>query len=334
MARITQLGSYRVHNDEVSCLAFLPDGQRLASVTSEWDEEEDNFVGVLKVWHPTIGVLASHRDIDCGGFLAVSSQGFLAWGTVDGHVRLFEPTTQQEIKRIHLLGRRRVSPLLFSPDGRWLLTAAAVGAPDSEGEVSLWNVATWQEEGKLATGWVSSLAITANAHFLMVGLVSGVIQIWNLSRRSCCVSFPAHTADILTLSVNSTGTLLASVGRADGLKLWQLQEQPPICDMINMPSGNADPTDAHFLPSGHLVTGDTAGAITLWDSTLQPVEQVSTRVPLVDMEMVLDETQVTLESEKPIPVSILAVSADGRRIASGDIKGGVQIWSVDPTFRQ
>jgi hypothetical protein len=85
-----------------------------------------------------------------------------------------------------------------------------------------------------------------------------------------------------------------------------------------------------FLPTGEMLAGDEAGNTTIWDvatGTLQ--SRYSTRDSSLDLQLVEEEDQITLQSAKAPEVTALAVSFDGRRVAVGNLRGGVQLWAVE-----
>ncbi len=117
---------FRAHDRVVSCLAFSPDGARLA--TGSWDQ-------TAKVWEvvslrtgepaePSV-VLRGHVGIVSG--VAFSPDGRrLATASEDQSVRLWDVRTGQEIMSLggQAGGANQVA---FSPDGNWLAAAGSDG---------------------------------------------------------------------------------------------------------------------------------------------------------------------------------------------------------------
>lgn len=88
-----------------------------------------------------------------------------------------------------------------------------------------------------------------------------------------------------------------------------------------------------FLPSGELIAGDEAGQIALWDAQAGAILACyRSNAGFLNLEMIEEENQITLQSVQAPEVTALAVSADGKRVAVGNLKGGVQIWAVEPGF--
>jgi WD40 repeat protein len=145
LARNELVGNWKAHNEAISGLTFMPDGNGL--VTVSWDNQ-------AKVWDPE-----SHRELmrlgralNAYSSVAVSPDGQrIAAGTPDGLIRIWNSTTGQELLTLkgvndwedtHRPGRWfriGVNRLAFlPPDGNTLISSA-------RDEVRLWRAPSWAE---------------------------------------------------------------------------------------------------------------------------------------------------------------------------------------------
>jgi WD40 repeat protein len=290
-------------------------------------------VGILKVWGPACGVLASQQVLDCGGDMAMSLDGrLLAWGG-NGQLHLFDGPDACPVAPLCVNDEeRRVQPVLFSQDGKYLLTGVGTRVPESIGEVKFWDIASRRELFTLPTGWVMSLALSGDGRTLAVGLVEGDVQVWELATRRQVFTSPAHEAQVRSIAFHPSGALLATAGMSESLKLWDLTKRRPACRVLSPGGPGAGVNAVAFLPStGELLTGDEAGNIAIWDTKAgKTVASYKTTEAFTDMEVVEGPDQVTIQAAKAPEVSVIALSADGTKVATGDVKGAVQLWAVEP----
>jgi WD40 repeat protein len=119
----------RGHADDVTGIAFSPDGRRLA--TSSWDR-------TVKVWDALAGreaqtFRAHGKRVGCVAFSPNGQR--IASGGDDGRVLVWEAATGRIVHTLegHLGG---VSAVTFSPDGQHIASAGA------DEHVCLWDAAT------------------------------------------------------------------------------------------------------------------------------------------------------------------------------------------------
>jgi tetratricopeptide (TPR) repeat protein len=143
------------HSDSVSSIVFSPDGQILASGSSDdtvrlWDIANQKVLG----W-PLTGHSATVRSV------AFSPNGqTLASGGDDNTVRLWNVATQQLLGEPLVSHLNSVKQVAFSPDGQILASMY------SDNTVRLWNIATRQPLELPLTGYsdrVGNVAFTPNA---------------------------------------------------------------------------------------------------------------------------------------------------------------------------
>jgi len=151
-----------------------------------------------------------------------------------------------------------------------------------------------------------SLTFTPNSNLLVVGASSGKVKAYNVADGTEALSVDAHTSWVTTVAVSPDGTLLATGGSDNAVKVWDLQG-----NLVTSLSGHTnDLASLAFSPDGTLlISGGKEGSVRLW--------QVGTWTPVRNF------------SVTPLPffgVNTLAVSPDGNRLAVTDETGMVSLW--------
>jgi RNA polymerase sigma factor (sigma-70 family) len=317
--------------------AFSPDGKTLAA------GGHDAKVRLIDLaTRQQVRALEGHEKSVWG--LAFSPDGkTLASGGLDGRVCLWDPATGEQKGRLsgHTAGVLRVA---FTPDGKTLVSAG-------EGEgVRLWDMATRREvrfiEAKDASRW--AFALSPDGRTVATGHTDGTARLWDAATGRELRRWQAHATVPQSLAFSPDGKVLATGALSDSaVRLWD-----PATGKELRPAGG--PRGSVILLSfedgGKVlrVAGrdrvlrrwdwaadvETAGEALsgwAWLHVFAPDGQAMATVRYQSNEIVLTGPGVQTPRRLAAgddQLSALAFSADGKVLASGDMKGTVRLWDA------
>ncbi|MBS0266949.1 MAG: protein kinase [Planctomycetes bacterium] len=298
----------------VLALSFSAEGDKLAVV---WGD------GVVQIWGTGTGellrswTLTKLQEISSLESVAVAPDGQsvflvgyptsrqLTWAKADRSESLLE--TRHE---------SRVYSVALSRDG----TFGASG--DANGLVCLWNVVS--ADSPVGTfrahrGKVTALQLSADAKLLAVGTAEGVVTVWDVASRRVTETLKGHLDRIHDLSFLADGTLLASASQDGDVRVWKLGGSGA-SRMIGSADTHAFSVawskDGRYLAVG---TGDEAAAE--HDEAMQEAKV-----------KVWDPAARTLVRELRAGtgrVLAVAISPDGRLLATGGWDSTLRVWNLE-----
>ncbi|MGB7323434.1 MAG: serine/threonine-protein kinase, partial [Rubripirellula sp.] len=283
------------HAGEVACVAFSPDGSRIASGSSD---------NVIKLWESKsgreLGTLKGHTKSVAS--VAFSPDGKrIASGSWDNTIKLWDTSTGQELGT--LKGHNHyVSKVVFSIDG---LLLASCGRDRT---IKIWDASTGNSLNTLksSSSWVVSVAFSPDGSRLASNGSDNTIQLWDVSTGNEVNVLRGHTGGIASVAYSPDGTSLASGSSDNSIKLWDATTGK---ELFALQAHSERVNSVAFSPDGsRLASGSRDNTIKLWDTTNGKEHR-------------------TLVGHNG-PVASVAFSHDGSRLVSGSWDNTIKLWDV------
>jgi WD40 repeat protein len=337
----------------VAAVAFSPDGRRLVTgaddcTTIIWDTETGGEVRRLQRRRAGISGIALSPD---ASFLAVLSwdQALHVWDTESGrHTWMVDWEGSRE-------------GIAISPDGK---TIAVVG---SEGRIVLHDAGRGEPVGTLdsAGRWTGPIAFSPDGRLLAVLSGRNQCDLWDVATgekvRTLARPEPRQGPSYVLgyrqgIAFSTDGALLALGGAADDVLLWDAatgELRAELSESQEEQTAAALTTGVAFSADGRQVwSASAAGAYRVWDvASGELVRRIGTEWTQIVMDAAFDPSRglVAIASRDtgdidlwrpqdgtlqrllvghPEEVECLAVSRDGRRLASGSLDGTVKLWDL------
>jgi WD40 repeat protein len=351
------LAVFRGHDEGVAAVAFSADGRQIASVGGPTFGDLGNARGEVKLWDATgangeATVLQGHASAPIR--LAVSRDGrYLASGGEDFYLGLWDTATGQPL--FWQPHKGAVLSVVFSPDSRWVASAAvdAAGKPPGEaspdagqyqkGDVTLWEVPGGKELRRLQgpCPLVLDLAVSPDGQLLAAACADRKVRVWDTTSGGVRWVLEGHRNRVYRVAFSPDGRQLASgsaVLPVDGIMDFTQQAEVKVWDL-------AQGRERFTLESDAVMIGCVAyspdGRYLFSSSSRRPQNRPSVpapnALPVEAMRTVLPPGLTLWDAATGQEVyrftGILAAdhavfSPDGHWLASGDAAGTVALWDV------
>jgi RNA polymerase sigma factor (sigma-70 family) len=331
-------------------VTITPDGKLLAARGA--DEK-------VHLWDPITGkeVRGLEDQRGWGRCLAFSPDGaLLATGGADGVVRMWDPATGKMLRKWQ--GRaHHVNTLAFSRDGKRLVTT---GVWQSGPRV--WDAATGNELLAFPghTEPVDWLTFTPDGNALLSwGRFEALLR-WDLTTGQVAKRFTPTTDEVAAVSVAPDGKMLATLGRVSGsVRLWDCALKKEVRQLGNVgkPVGNLLPSALRFSLDGRMLAAISEQKhVYVWDiasgkelrrfspGLVHSIAFTADGKRLAAGRGGPDSGVAIYDIERGFAVWLkktgsmngeltLALSPDGKRVATSAWGGGVHVWDI-PTSKK
>lgn len=285
--------------DEVKSLAFSPDGSILASgghTIELWDAETGDEIQTLRDWADSLAFSPDGKRLASGGFESLN---------------LWDVATGKRIQTFHPGSFNDVISLAFSPDGTELASAGA-------NAIQLWDLATGKQLETRPVSRAYSVAFSPDGGTLVSAGKN--VQLWSVADGSALGSFPGPAATILSVAFSHDGRMLAFGTDNSTIELWDVASGRHL-GTLGRP--RAPVYSLAFSPDGKTLVS-VGNSVKLWDlSTGRELETLIGKNSLP-----VDTPEPQTPPENPAKVDSVALSSDGRVLATGGKYPTITLWDT------
>ncbi len=293
----------RGHQGDISSVVFSADGKRI--VTSSWD-------GTIRLWNPATGdelmTFKGHQGRVWGAALAPDGRRLVSAGA-DKTIKVWHTTAGVEL--MSLRGHEGVVRCVaFSPDGRWIASGSG------DGTVKVWDTAVDHEHTRVWADGITwqGVSFGPDGNRILSGSrePGGYVRVWDRWTGT----------ELMTLRGSESDTIACAEFSPDGKRVFAGQiRRGTVWDA----STGEQLTSLHADKGYVLATFSPDGKVlAIWEADWSGEPHDNT-ITLRDAR-----TGVELMSLAGHEAEVQAVefSPDGRRLASADLGGTINQWSV------
>ncbi|UBU09322.1 NACHT and WD repeat domain-containing protein [Nonomuraea gerenzanensis] len=328
VATRTQVGESLLHSHIVEAMAFSPDGRTLATGGNHQPVHLWNLATREEIGAPSMG------PSDGAPAMAFAPDGKLLATSLDGRtVRLWDIATREQIGTPFAGHGYIIDTLAFSPDGQ---TLASTGLPEDahllssdpsrdSGAVSLWDVGTHQQSGRLNTGG-HDIVIAFGPDSKILAVISDRfslretpdpieegVRLWDVStRQQLGAPFTSPYNDLVrSVAFSPDGRIFATATKST-IQFWDVSTRTQVGAPIALDASEYGLASITFSPDSRtLAVDDNGGTIRFLSvATHEQVGEPLSAGPSADA---------------------MALSADGTKMA---VSNGTTVWLWDVAAHQ
>ena len=350
------------HDSDVSSVTFSPDGKYV--VTGGCDQRQyygSCVLGSARVWKVnTEKEIARMTHDNYGGFVAFSPNSkYVVSGGCDelgsngytcqkGSARVWETVTGKEVAS--MIHDGLVSPVAFSPDGRYVVSGSQdVVSGSYAGTVSVWDATTGKEIAHMNDGYATFVAFSPDGKYV-VSDGGATTNVWEASTGREIIRM-THDNYRGFVAFSPDGKYVVSSSDNGTARVWEATTGKEIAHMMIYDKYIAL---VAFSPDGkYVVSGSGDGTVRVWEAitgkeTARMMHDVNGFVTSVafspngkyvvsgsnDGTARVWETTTGKEiarmthSGSDGHVSSVAFSPDGKYVVSGSYDGTVRVWEA------
>ncbi len=323
------------HTSDVRDVAFSPDGAELATAGADgalylWDVA----TGVGQRIHISNNAISNVLFDPSGAYLAASlgplpgmllydrraktsrrlplesdvyvidfspDGALLAGGDIGGPIYLWSVADGEQRALTGHTGW--IDSVQFSPDGKTLLSTS------QDGTARLWSVATGESQVLALDAQVYNGVFSRDGRSVALGCENGSVHLYSIDGAARPVRVSrADGAAVDSIAFSPDGAHLAWAGLSRAIHILDLRSN----ELTALHGHEDDVSGLTFLPDGTLLSASADGTLRRWD--------------------LASGLGAALRGHSD-HIQAMAVSADGRRVASGGADRTVRVWQLEPAPR-